>query len=86
MNFKVGDRVKVGRGKILIKSVMLQYPYATVIGFRLRYGYAIRFDEHIHGHDCRGWCEDGHGWFVHESNLTHAFKPTNKLEKHKLLP
>lgn len=29
----------------------------------------VAFDDDIQGHDCRGECKDGHGWFVLNNKL-----------------
>lgn len=62
--YKVGDRVIDLYGpkrfaKATVCCVDEQYP--NYIG--------IAFDEPIGAHDCEGHCEEGHGYWVSESDL-----------------
>jgi len=59
LNLKVGDRVQVHGGKIRTIS------NGTVVINDNSTG--IEFDDFIGGHNCRGVCKDGYGWFISTS-------------------
>lgn len=62
--YKVGDRVINLYGpKMFAKATVccVDEQYSNYIG--------IAYDEPIGAHDCGGYCEKGHGYFVNASDL-----------------
>lgn len=59
--YKVGDRVIHLYGPKRFAKATVCYVDGNCIG--------IAFDEPIGAHDCEGHCEEGHGYWVSESDL-----------------
>lgn len=60
--YKVGDRV-------ISLSGPKMFAKATVCYVDEFYPIGIAYDEPIGAHDCEGHCEEGHGYWVGESDL-----------------
>lgn len=59
--YKVGDRVIHLYGPEMFAKATVCYAGENYIG--------IAYDEPIGAHDCEGHCEEGHGYWVSESDL-----------------
>ena len=72
--YKVGDRVITLCGPKMFAKATVCY----VDGY---FGIGIAFDEPIGVHNCEGHCEEGHGYWVIESDLIpEPFKKASERE------
>ena len=74
--YKVGDRViNLSGPKMFAKATVC---YVDESGY---FGIGIAFDEPVGVHDCEGHCEEGHGYWVSESDLIpEPFKKASERE------
>lgn len=71
--YKVGDRVISLCGPGMFAKATVCYVDGNYIG--------IAYDEPIGAHDCEGHCEEGHGYWVSESDLIpEPFKKASERE------
>lgn len=71
--YKVGDRVISLCGPGMFAKATVCYVDENYIG--------IAYDEPIGAHDCEGHCEEGHGYWVSESDLIpEPFKKASERE------
>lgn len=64
--YKVGDRVINLYGPKMFAKATVCYVDESPLS---DWGIGIAFDEPIGAHDCEGHCEEGHGYWVSESDL-----------------
>lgn len=79
--FQVGDRVYCEDAHV--DGVHLKDRYGTVchIYFGAVPEIGVRWDEALHGgHECSGFCEQGYGYYVYESNLQFVEDPCSEEE------
>lgn len=74
--YKVGDRViNLSGPKMFAKATVCYVDEAIYCGI------GIAFDEPVGVHDCGGHCEEGHGYWVIESDLIpEPFKKASERE------
>lgn len=74
--YKVGDRVISLCGPGMFAKATVCY-----VDEAIYYGIGIAFDEPVGVHDCEGHCEEGHGYWVIESDLIpEPFKKASERE------
>lgn len=68
--YKVGDRViSLSGPKMFAKATVCYTGELPIIDWDV----GIAYDEPIGIHDCRGHCEEGHGYWIDASNLIPEF-------------
>ena len=76
--YKVGDRVINLYGPKMFAKATVCYVDESPLS---DYGIGIAFDEPVGMHDCEGHCEEGHGYWVIESDLIpEPFKKASERE------
>lgn len=76
--YKVGDRVINLYGPKMFAKATVCYVDESPLS---DWGIGIAFDEPIGAHDCEGHCEEGHGYWVSESDLIpEPFKNASERE------
>lgn len=64
--YKVGDRViSLSGPKMFAKATVCYVDESNPMGMEI----GIAFDKPIGVHDCRGHCEEGHGYWIGASDL-----------------
>ena len=64
--YKVGDRVISLYGPEMFAKATVCYVDESTLS---DYGIGTAFDKPVGVHDCEGHCEEGHGYWVSESDL-----------------
>lgn len=67
--FMIGDRVAAARHAPSGKTAIRENDCGTVCYFDGDGMVSVWWDKDIHGHDCGGRCEVGHGWKVWPKDL-----------------
>ena len=71
LKYKVGDRVLLRRDWWYLNSIYRAVPqYATVRALHTMCDYTVETDNDTGGHVGDGQCKAGHGWWVHELDIT----------------
>ena len=78
--YKVGDRVIHLYGPEMFAKATVCYVDESPLS---DYGIGIAYDEPIGAHDCEGHCEEGHGYWVSESDLIPA--PSKKASEREYI-
>lgn len=70
MEFHVGQRVKA---TCHISIIRLQEDVGTIVSAThssSSHMYGVAFDRNVGGHDCDGFCNTNHGWYLSAEYLT----------------
>lgn len=71
MNFKVGDRVCAVVDFPQENDFLLMGDMGTVVVISEIFPHiGVRWDKECGGHDCKGSCETGYGWYVEGSDIS----------------
>lgn len=62
--FTIGDRVEAVRDHLSLNQNITSGMTGTVCRAGRQYSVGVCWDEYVEGHDCDGFCEMGHGWYV----------------------
>lgn len=67
--FRIGDRVQATKNAPEENGNIHKGDQGTICFIERNKFIGVEWDKNVHGHDCGGKCENGHGWKVWESDL-----------------